>query len=86
MEQENEKIIYDIEIRVEQAKQALKQLQTELKQNGKEDFLVNLKILGTEKFNSVKQNLNEVRKAIEVLEKHNNTKLTLNGADFGVTL
>lgn len=86
MEQENEKIIYDIEIRVEQAKQALKQLQAELKQNGKEDFLVNLKILGTEKFNSVKQNLNEVKKAIEVLEKHNNTKLTLNGADFDVTL
>ncbi|WP_302530454.1 phage tail tape measure protein, partial [Megamonas funiformis] len=32
------------------------------------------------------QNLSEVRKAIEILEKHNSTTLTLNGAGFDITL
>lgn len=88
MEQDNEKIIYDIEVRtkIDEAQQELRKLKQELKSNNKEELLVNLKIVGGENFNSIKQNLNEVRKAIEVLEKHSSTTLTLNGANFDITL
>lgn len=88
MGQDNEKIIYDIEIRtkIDEAQQELRKLKQELKNNNKEELLVNLKFVGTENFNSIKQNLSEVRKAIEVLEKHNSTTLTLNGAGFDITL
>lgn len=88
MEQDNEKIIYDIEVRtkIDEAQQELRKLKQELKSNNKEELLVNLKIVGGENFNSIKQNLNEVRKAIEVLEKHSSTTLTLNGAGFDITL
>lgn len=88
MEQDNEKIIYDIEVRtkIDEAQQELRKLKQELKTNNREELLVNLKIVGTENFKSVKQNLSEVRKAIEILEKHNSTTLTLNGAGFDITL
>lgn len=88
MEQDNEKIIYDIEVRtkIDEAQQELRKLKQELKNNNKEELLVNLKFVGSENFNSIKQNLNEVRKAIEVLEKHSSTTLTLNGAGFDITL
>ena len=71
MEQDNEKIIYDIEVRtkIDEAQQELRKLKQELKTNNKEELLVNLKFVGSENFSSIKQNLNEVRKAIEVLEK-----------------
>ena len=88
MEQDNEKIIYDIEVRtkIDEAQKELRKLKQELKNNNKEELLVNLKIIGNENFNSIKQNLNEVRKAIEILEKHSSTTLTLNGAGFDITL
>lgn len=88
MEQDNEKIIYDIEVRtkIDEAQQELRKLKQELKTNNREELLVNLKIVGTENFKSIKQNLSEVRKAIEILEKHNSTTLTLNGAGFDITL
>ena len=88
MEQDNEKIIYDIEVRtkIDEAQQELRKLKQELKTNNKEELLVNLKFVGSENFSSIKQNLNEVRKAIEVLEKHSSTTLTLNGAGFDITL
>lgn len=88
MDQDNEKIIYDIEVRtkIDEAQQELRKLKQELKTNNREELLVNLKIIGGENFKTIKQNLNEVRKAIEVLEKHNSTKLTLNGANFDITL
>ena len=84
MEQDNEKIIYDIEVRtkIDEAQQELRKLKQELKTNNREELLVNLKIVGGENFKSIKQNLSEVRKAIEILEKHNSTTLTLNGAGF----
>lgn len=88
MEQDNEKIIYDIEVRtkIDEAQQELRKLKQELKTNNREELLVNLKIVGGENFKSIKQNLSEVRKAIEILEKHNSTTLTLNGAGFDITL
>lgn len=88
MEQDNEKIIYDIEVRtkIDEAQQELRKLKQELKTNNREELLVNLKIVGTENFKSIKQNLSEIRKAIEILEKHNSTTLTLNGAGFDITL
>lgn len=88
MEQDNEKIIYDIEVRtkIDEAQQELRKLKQELKTNNREELLVNLKIVGTENFKSIKQNLSEVRKTIEILEKHNSTTLTLNGAGFDITL
>lgn len=88
MERDNEKIIYDIEVRtkIDEAQQELRKLKQELKTNNREELLVNLKIVGTENFKSIKQNLSEIRKAIEILEKHNSTTLTLNGAGFDITL
>ena len=88
MSEDNEKIIYDIEIRtnIDKAKSELGKLKQDLRTSNHEELLVNLNFQGTEKFQSIQQNLAQIRKAIEVLKRDSSAKITLNGADVGLTL
>ena len=88
MSEENEKIIYNIEIQtnVEKAKQELGKLKQDLKASNHEEILVNLSFQGTEKFKTIQQNLSQIKKAIEILKRDGSARITLNGADVGLTL
>lgn len=75
-ENENEKIIYDIEVRTQQAQKALDELKQNFIRNkellGKMNFEAEFKITGLEDFKTLRQRLTEVRKAIQYITAYQN--------------
>ena len=73
---ENEKIIYDIEVRTQQAQKALDELKQNFIRNkellGKMNFEAEFKITGLEDFKTIQQRLAEVRKAIQYITAYQN--------------
>ena len=74
-ENQNEKIVYDIEVRIQNAQEALSKIKSEFnsitKQVGKKlNFEADFRISGMEDFRTLQQRLAEVRKAIQYINAY----------------
>lgn len=74
-ENQNEKIVYDIEVRIQNAQEALSKIKSEFnsiaKQVGKKlNFEADFRISGMEDFRTLQQRLAEVRKAIQYVNAY----------------